>query len=819
MTNYPPPAEELRLVDRELGMLDARRAVLLQRRAWLLNVLRAAAPVPPPARTGPPSGWRAPGPDTGARGVQNLLLVLGGLLLAVAAVAFTLLSWGRMGITGRSLVLGAVTAAALAVPLVALRRGLRSTAEAIAGTGLVLTVLDAYAVHRVALPELGATAYTAVAAAVLATGWAGYGLGVRALRLPVPAAVLAAQPVLFLWAVAAGAEVPVLAAALLVTSAGDTVLALRAPGRAVRITAAVTAGVAGSAAVLASLWQVGSADSWADSLVGAALLAATAALAVAAARAVASTGLALALSLTGGLLAVAALGVVPARFLPDAWVLPGYLSVALVLGAAALLPEPSRWPAGPVRRGALLAAGVVQTAGLLWAGPVVALGVVGPLRQWGAVWSGTPEHLPSSAGAAGLPEPLAATVVLGVLAAVAYGLAVLRERGGVPDPRLRLAVVVLGWAGAVSLPLALRLPYAAALTAYGVLVAVLVAQGCRRGGTAPGSATPGEEGGPAALPHPALPLALLTSFSTTSLALATQTATLVVLGALCALSGGAGRALRGSRVPLAAPVAAVVCLGYATGLLGAVGAALDLGHPGTALLVLTVPTVTVLLAAWLGDDPLTRAVEGGGVPAAVVAVLLAVPDAAALSLVLGLCGGLAAVTALRADRRAAGYVAATLFVLSAWARLLGWEVTAPEAYALPVTVLALAVGVLRRRGRPLTSSWTAYGPGLAVTLLPSLMAAWSDTGWVRPLLLGAGALGVTLVGARHRLQAPLVLGGTVVALVALHELAPYVAQVAGALPRWLPPALAGLLLLTVGATYEHRLRDVRRFRTALGRLR
>jgi hypothetical protein len=58
----------------------------------------------------------------------------------------------------------------------------------------------------------------------------------------------------------------------------------------------------------------------------------------------------------------------------------------------------------------------------------------------------------------------------------------------------------------------------------------------------------------------------------------------------------------------------------------------------------------------------------------------------------------------------------------------------------------------------------------------------------------------------------------VLALVALHELAPYVVQVVGALPRWVLPALAGLVLLALGATYEQRLRDARRLRVAFGRL-
>jgi hypothetical protein len=189
-----------------------------------------------------------------------------------------------------------------------------------------------------------------------------------------------------------------------------------------------------------------------------------------------------------------------------------------------------------------------------------------------------------------------------------------------------------------------------------------------------------------------------------------------------------------------------------------------------------------------------------------------------LALVLALCGVIAAGTALRAGRRPVGYAATALFVLASWVRLAAWDVGTPEAYTLPVTVPALLVGVLRRRRDPQASSWTAYGPGLAATLLPSLVAAWTDPQWTRPLLLGGAALLVTLLGARHHLRAPLVLGGSVLALVTLHELAPYVVQVTGALPRWAPPALAGLLLLALGATYEQRIRDVRRVREVLGRM-
>ncbi|USA04735.1 hypothetical protein NCG97_35500 [Streptomyces lydicamycinicus] len=97
-------------------------------------------------------------------------------------------------------------------------------------------------------------------------------------------------------------------------------------------------------------------------------------------------------------------------------------------------------------------------------------------------------------------------------------------------------------------------------------------------------------------------------------------------------------------------------------------------------------------------------------------------------------------------------------------------------------------------------------------MLPGLAAMWSDENWVRPLLLGAAALLVTVVGVRARLQAPLVVGGGVLVLVGLHELAPTVVQVFGLLPRWVPVAAAGLLLLLLGATYEKRIDEARRLR-------
>ncbi|MFC9685126.1 hypothetical protein ACFTZL_35900, partial [Streptomyces sp. NPDC056948] len=239
MTYLPPPAEELRLLDAELRQLDARRAQLLTRRAWLVSALQRMQQPSPVA----PSPAVPPRPETAAPSVQNVLLVLGGVLLTLAAAVFTLVSWGHMGIAGRALVLGAVTLAALAGPVLLLKRGLRSTAESVAGLGLALTVLDAYALHEAALTGTDGTGYAAAASAVLAVIWSAYGLlpATAALRLPLPSALAVAQFPLLLWALATDAGPYMITAALLVTAGLDTVAALRVTAGPVRIAAVVGA--------------------------------------------------------------------------------------------------------------------------------------------------------------------------------------------------------------------------------------------------------------------------------------------------------------------------------------------------------------------------------------------------------------------------------------------------------------------------------------------------------------------------------------------------------------------------------------------------
>ncbi|MCX5197819.1 hypothetical protein OOK31_28680 [Streptomyces sp. NBC_00249] len=776
MNSPVPPAQELALIDGELARLDARRAYLLARRDWLVRVaLQGPPPLPlllPPTA---PAGKAGASPSA-----QSVLLTLGAVLLAVAALAFTLVGWGSLGIAGRSAVLALPTVAALAAPVVLLRRGLRSTAESVAAVGLLLTVLDAYALHAVALSGIGGGEYAVGAAAVLAALWAGYGAALGRLRLPPVAAVLAAQVPLPLAAAVSGAGPLEGAWALLATAALDAGLAVAVSRRAVRVPAWVAAGVLGGLALVAGL---------ALSLDGpgaggpALLLAVGGLLGVAVAW---REPRASAAALAGGVAWVSAVGALVPAGAGSWWAVAVRVAAALALLAAVrvdVLPE-------PVRRG-LLRAGV----GVSVLAAVAGLpGVLVLLLSRGAVlrevWAVTtpPGAAPYGPGA-------------GLAGALLLAAGALWWQGRVLPGPARVAAVVCGWAGLFVAPVLLGLPVAGVLGAQLAVTAAAGAVALR----APVRGVAFTAGLCAAVGGLDVSLAALDGRAATF-------AVFGLLGAGCAL----GAAHRPAPVPVRAGGAALA-VGYAAASVVALGALAGWAVAWLGVAVLVVPAAVVGSAPRLGRVRVAAEAAAAGV--GVLAALLAALDRPLLAVVLALDGLLCAAAALRAERRGLGWAAGALCVAAAWVRLGASGVTVPEAYALPVTAGALAVGLARRRRDPGASSWAAYGPGLGATLLPSLVAAWGDAYWLRPLLLGLAALALTLAGAHRRLQAPLLLGGGTLAAVALHELAPYVVQVVGALPRWLPPALAGLLLLVVGATYEKRLRDARRLKEALGRLR
>jgi hypothetical protein len=269
----------------------------------------------------------------------------------------------------------------------------------------------------------------------------------------------------------------------------------------------------------------------------------------------------------------------------------------------------------------------------------------------------------------------------------------------------------------------------------------------------------------------------------------------------------------------------LVAVGFAAAQAATAGFAADLRSRDAAIGVLGVAVVALFIGALIlgGDDRRpaeSTAIQAAAHATAVVALLFTIgwrEHTAGLSAAWGIALGVRALLPRtgRAGRATLAAVAAGFELLAWWLLLVNRAVTVIEAYTLPLALAALLAGFAALRSRPDLRSWVAYGPALAAAFLPSLAAVITTTGepW-RRLALGAGALAVVVVGSTARRQAPVVIGGLVLSLVALHELA----LLWQYLPGWVPLAVGGVILVGLAITYERRLRDLGRLRSALGRM-
>lgn len=749
-----PPATELRQINAELSQLASRQAWLVSRRNQVLGWLSGQwAPVaaPSPAL----AGGRG-------RGAAALLLAAGGILLGLAAIAFTVANWSSMGPGGRAAIMLAASLLALAAPLPLARRRLTATAEAVAAVGLVLTIADAYLVYRLAGPVPGGgRGYAAMASAVLALAWAAYGRITR-LSGPVAGAIVAGQFPLVLAALAASPRPEPAALALLGTSAGDSALLLRG---AIRATGWRTLGVA----LLALTWTAGTLAglvAWLGSATWpqasawvACVFAAAAAAAALATRAIWERWLPAGLSIAGGLASVAA-GIGVATALPRPWSAAAFGGMAAVLiTAVAVAARPARGAVVPVAFGAAMV--------LALSGP--AAPVIIASRHLGATpW---------------LPLTLALLTPFAAAAAVAA----IVWRGRLAPAGALFAVVPPALAAATT-------NQAATAGTLAILAAVSIAL----------------TAAVAASRTPALAAAALGSWSVTiAVALARRPDTLAVLGLAVATWAGCAVLARDRWVRAACALGAVAGLG---GLVQVGGEVAGL-RPWLASLTVLAVAAMAQAGAWriaAARSPESIGAEAGGWLLTATAVLSAASigltaRTAALMLV---ASALCLVTATRPGRQVVR-LPGLLLAFAAWLTwLAGPARPAPELWTLPAAALILGAGWLT--SRPDLRSWPAFSPGLAIALLPSLTAAWIGHGTLRPLLLGLAAIAIAIGGARARLQALLVLGAVTAVLDGGRELAPVAARMLGTLPNWLPVAVIGAVLIWAGATYEARLRDLRK---------
>jgi hypothetical protein len=255
----------------------------------------------------------------------------------------------------------------------------------------------------------------------------------------------------------------------------------------------------------------------------------------------------------------------------------------------------------------------------------------------------------------------------------------------------------------------------------------------------------------------------------------------------------------------------------------AAGAALAAGLTLAAVEVATVGDAlaalggVAVIAAQLRPSLRQRlGLELAGALVAVVGILVAADDVDwGLPIALTISGASLTVPAVwRSDRRVLAYAGGALLASATWVRLVVEDVSTVELYTLPSALALLVSGVYRMYRSP-GSSFAMLGPGLSLALLPSLLVAVIDPTSPRALALGLAGVCIVVAGAAERWAAPMFMGGGVVAVLVLVNLAPY----AQAVPRWVLFGAVGAALLYLGITWESRLRNLRSLAASLERIR
>ncbi|MET7417637.1 hypothetical protein [Dactylosporangium sp. NPDC005555] len=296
--------------------------------------------------------------------------------------------------------------------------------------------------------------------------------------------------------------------------------------------------------------------------------------------------------------------------------------------------------------------------------------------------------------------------------------------------------------------------------------------------------------------------------------LATKQQTLTWLGGsivVGAVAGIWGRTPNGRM--LGWHVAASTAQGFAL----AAGLAAGLPLRQCAFPLLIVATMLLVLGAALPrlrpSNSINReamTIEAAGYAGAVVAVLLTLGSAAHTAAALTALGAVLGLSAARKGRsgqqRVVLIIAASVAELIAiWLLLITVKVALIEAYTLPFAALALITGLLEIRRRPELGSWLAYGPALVAGFAPSLALAIAneDSPQLRRVLLILGGVITVAIGAARQQKAPVAVGSAVTIIATVNELLRI------GLPVWMLLLLfggTGLLLITLGATYEQRQR-------------
>ena len=134
-------------------------------------------------------------------------------------------------------------------------------------------------------------------------------------------------------------------------------------------------------------------------------------------------------------------------------------------------------------------------------------------------------------------------------------------------------------------------------------------------------------------------------------------------------------------------------------------------------------------------------------------------------------------------------------------------------------IAVLAVGARWMAVRPTLRSWNALGPGLALLMVPSLVAGWTaPPSPSRMIALFAIAIIAVLVGAMLGLQAPLAFGAIVLTAHVLTVLWPWLGRLSEYWWAWVL-LVAGVALIAAAARYEASLKSMRNLAVRFSQMR
>jgi len=725
--------------------------------------------------------------------VGVILLVLGALCVLAAGAVFIAVAWTQLPLAIRALILVTITAGFALLTLLALRRGLQATAEAMAAIAAGMFVLDLAAARRAGLPglaDLDSALYAVVAGGLLAAASAGAALSLRTRGR-------------WLWSLDAAVAVGLARAAFGALRLSDGEYAVTSVS--VAVAASLLYAACRRLRLPVAMWSV----------LGLGFLGWLVAVGVGAEQAADHVGSdpgrvgqawpALTMALLAGgwsmrlthpvwrrVASCLCLAPVLLVFEIVGWSHGWVVGAAVMLAGYAVAALTSAWASrawSPAVAGSAALLGVSAMVGLV--PNVVALITRMSLAVSGS-WPASLELPPDLAGTDVAPWllPLTAVFVLGLLPRVTI------DSGRLPFEQRYTAGVFVAALGL--LPMLYDAGFWLSMVSL-VVAAVAVIGAARRWRS---------------------DVLLLMGLS------------LLAVLRICAFYDDLAD-------PLAWTVIAVVCLAWAlleirpmvragfltlAGLFALAAAAqwltyLEAPSAVNGLVIVTVGSLGLLASQSLGaaSHPSTRLVgEGLSVTWVVAGMAMADGSPSHRAVELTVAGVAAGITAyISGDRRRAGWVSGVLLTAASWVRLMDNDIQAVEWYTLPAATSLLVYGVRRFRNHPAESTWRCLGPGLALAVTPSLLVALDEPVTWRGLVVGLASVALLTAGVQLRLAAPFALGVAATGLLALRNVWP----VAAFIPRWALLFVIGAVLLWAGMTWESRVKDVRTARRYVRGLR